>query len=65
MTHTPFAGRYVAAYYYGFTIMSTVGFGDISAHRTSERMLTIVMMLVGCFNFGSCSDPCSDIIRVN
>ena len=37
--------RYATAYYYGFTIMSTVGFGDISASNPMERIVTVCIML--------------------
>lgn len=39
--------RYMTAYYYSFTIMSTVGFGDISAKNPTERFVTTWIMLVG------------------
>jgi hypothetical protein len=39
--------RYMTAYYYSFTIMSTVGFGDLSAKNPTERFVTTWIMLVG------------------
>lgn len=39
--------RYWTAFYYSFTIMATVGFGDISANNAVERILTMLAMFVG------------------
>lgn len=41
---------YVAAIYWSFTTMSTVGYGDITAETNLERILATVWMLFGvCF----------------
>ena len=41
---------YIAAIYWSFTTMSTVGYGDITAETNIERLLAIVWMLFGvCF----------------
>ena len=47
----------------GFTIMSTVGFGDISAGRSSERLITVIVMMAGSFNFGVIMQKISQIVR--
>ncbi len=39
--------RYYTAFYYSFTIMATVGFGDISASNPYERILTMLTMAIG------------------
>lgn len=44
--------KYIATYYWGFTILTTVGFGDISGTSTLERCALIVSMLVGSLGFG-------------
>ena len=44
--------RYYTAFYYSFTIMSTVGFGDMSAHNTFERLLTTLIMFIGVAMYG-------------
>ncbi len=44
--------RYADAFYFTFTILTTVGFGDITAHSTMERMMTVVAMTAGCAIFG-------------
>lgn len=47
-THT----KYIAAMYYAFTQITTVGFGDISASTNFERIFSILSQLVGGFVFG-------------
>lgn len=50
-----FSGRqlYILAIYFTVTTMTTVGYGDISATNTYERLFCIVLMFVGvsCFTF--------------
>ena len=33
--------KYITSFYYSFTIMSTVGFGDHHAHNPTERFITL------------------------
>lgn len=44
--------KYIAAMYYAFTQITTVGFGDISASTNTERVFSIASQLVGGFVFG-------------
>lgn len=44
--------KYIAAMYYAFTQITTVGFGDISASTNIERIFSIGSQLVGGFVFG-------------
>ena len=44
--------KYIAAMYYAFTQITTVGFGDISASTNFERVFSICSQLVGGFVFG-------------
>lgn len=44
--------RYMDAFYFTFTILTTVGFGDITAHSTLERTMTVAAMTAGCAIFG-------------
>lgn len=44
---TPIKTKYIASMYYGFSILTTVGFGDIYARGSNERVITIVIMLLG------------------
>ena len=49
---TPDYVKYADAFYYSFTILTTVGFGDISAHSFLERLSAILAMTMGCAVFG-------------
>jgi Ion channel len=39
--------KYIAAFYYVTTFLSTVGFGDITATTNAERIVATIMMFVG------------------
>jgi len=43
----PLLERYIAAAYWAFTTMTTVGYGDISANSVAERTFAILGMIVG------------------
>ena len=43
---------YIAALYWAFTTMTTVGYGDFSPVSAGERIFTIFAMMVGCAVFG-------------
>lgn len=53
--------HYVSAYYYAFTVLTTVGFGDISAHSEAERVVNVIIMVFGAYIFGAflTQDPTS------
>ena len=42
---------YTASYYFTVTTFTTVGYGDISATSTFERMVAIFLMIIGVFAF--------------
>ena len=46
--------QYVAALYWTIMAVTTVGFGDVASHNTSERLFSIFTMIVGAsmFAFG-------------
>ena len=44
--------KYVCSIYFIFTTLATVGFGDILASNTLERILAIFIMLTGTVTFG-------------
>mmetsp|Transcript_14480 Transcript_14480/g.24537 ORF Transcript_14480/g.24537 Transcript_14480/m.24537 type:complete len:664 (+) Transcript_14480:135-2126(+) len=46
-TMAPLTERYVAAAYWAFTTMTTVGYGDIKANSVAERSFAILGMIVG------------------
>jgi len=44
--------RYIASVYWAFTTMTTVGYGDIYAQNNTERMYSIIIMILGATVFG-------------
>ena len=40
---------YIAAYYFCFTTMTTVGYGDIVPYSNSERIVTVCLQVCGGF----------------
>lgn len=44
--------RYMYSLYWAFATMTTVGYGDVSATNTSERKLSILLMVLGVTIFG-------------
>jgi hypothetical protein len=44
--------KYIVASYYITTVFTTVGFGDIAAENTPERLFTIFTMYMGVIVFG-------------
>jgi hypothetical protein len=40
---------YVISFYWAITTLSTVGYGDISAHNSAERLMCSLTMLIGIF----------------
>jgi hypothetical protein len=45
-------GRYLAALYWAFTTMTTVGYGDIVPSNDTERVYSIFIMVMGATVFG-------------
>jgi CRP-like cAMP-binding protein len=45
------AGPWLSSFYWAVTTMSTIGYGDISATTTPERILGMLLMIVGCCFF--------------
>ena len=43
--------RYLLAFYFMITTMTTVGYGDISGTNTTERIYCIILMLIGVLTF--------------
>ena len=40
--------RYITSLYFTFTILTTVGFGNVAAVTNYEKMFAIVAMMAGC-----------------
>ena len=51
-TTYPLSSQYILSLYWTFTIMSTVGYGDIYPSTTTERILNIFVILLGASMFG-------------
>jgi len=42
---------YIASMYFTLTTITTVGFGDITGFTTPERIMCIILMIIGVFSF--------------
>ena len=38
---------WITSIYWAVTTMTTIGYGDISAHTAEERILAVVVMVIG------------------
>ena len=53
---------YFAAYYFSVTTFTTVGYGDIHATCTTERILAIFLMIGGVFAFSFATGTLTSIL---
>ena len=53
---------YTVSYYYTVTTITTVGYGDISATGTLERIFAIILMMGGVFAFSFATGTLSSIL---
>ena len=53
---------YFAAYYFSVTTFTTVGYGDIHATSTEERILAIFLMIGGVFAFSFATGTLTSIL---
>ena len=53
---------YVTAFYFSVTTITTVGYGDISGNNTSERIICILLMIMGVIFFSINSGNITSII---
>ena len=54
--------QYLTSLYWGMTTMTTVGYGDISASTNTEKVYSIISMLIGGFMFGMIIGSLTNII---
>lgn len=43
--------RYIMAFYWSVSTVTTIGYGDIVPHSSSERLVAVIAMIVGCCVF--------------
>jgi hypothetical protein len=53
---------YVTSFYYTTTTILTVGYGDITAVNLYEKLLCIVLMIIGVISFSFATGALSSII---
>jgi hypothetical protein len=53
---------YVTSFYFTTTTILTVGYGDISAVNMSEKILCIILMIIGVISFSFATGSLSSII---
>ena len=63
LENLPWHHRYTWAYYWGTTIMLTVGFGDISATTTEEALSMIFIEMLSCILLTYNINSVGNIIR--
>ena len=54
--------QYLLAFYYTVTTVTTVGYGDISASSSTERILACFSMLIGVLSFSYATGTLSSIL---
>ena len=57
------ASKYILSLYWTFTIMATVGYGDILPNNTAERLLNVFVILLGASMFGYMLANVSSLIQ--
>jgi biopolymer transport protein ExbB/TolQ len=53
---------YVTSFYFTVTTIMTVGYGDITARSLAEKLLCILLMLIGVISFSFATGAISSII---
>ena len=56
------AELYTTAFYFTVTTITTVGYGDISGTNTTERVICILLMIIGVLFFSFSSGSLTQII---
>ncbi|KAK9813286.1 hypothetical protein WJX72_011893 [[Myrmecia] bisecta] len=55
--------QYVAAIYYAMTTITTVGYGDVTAHTAAEELVAIFIMFIGVLFFGFLIGSLGDLLE--
>jgi hypothetical protein len=53
---------YITAFYFTVTTLVTVGYGDITAYSVEEKLLCIILMLIGVISFSFATGALASII---
>ena len=53
---------YVASFYFSVTTVVTVGYGDITAISSGEKLIAVFLMLIGVIAFSYATGALSNII---
>jgi Trk-type K+ transport system membrane component len=53
---------YIFSWYFTVTTITTVGYGDISAHTTAERLFCIFLMIIGVLAFSFSTGALSSLL---
>jgi hypothetical protein len=53
---------YTASFYFTVTTITTVGFGDISGGNSTERIICIILMIIGVISFSFATGSLSNIL---
>jgi hyperpolarization activated cyclic nucleotide-gated potassium channel 1 len=56
------ATLYITSFYYTVTTIVTVGYGDIHAYSTGEKVMSIFLMIIGVIAFSFATGSLSSII---
>ena len=59
---TETAHQYIAAYYYAFAVLTTVGFGDVHAFLPHEMVINVAVMLAASYVFAVIMGNIANII---
>ncbi|KAK9832375.1 hypothetical protein WJX74_008047 [Apatococcus lobatus] len=62
LSNAPPFDQYIAAVYFAMTSIATVGYGDISARHTKERIAAMTIMFTGVLFFGFVISALSDLV---
>jgi uncharacterized membrane protein (UPF0182 family) len=49
----PLLQKYVSSFYWAYSTVTTVGYGDVHAQTVLERLFCVVAMVIGGFIFGA------------